>query len=209
MEHYNLTLQRDIGRSRTVEISYVGSRGHDLISARDVNQPPMSPSPFNLRPNPAFADITLIESRASSRYTDALQLRFQQRAEAGLSVLATCTYNRRPTMRPGFSRAREVQIFRRTVSTPVPKRAARRSISGTSCPAAFSWPIPARRRAPAGSAAGWWDRSLSEMDLQVVLPPRILERPPIHRGGAAHHRRQQHRPFEPGLRVQRPPQRDR
>ena len=63
MEHWNLNLQRQVGRSRTVEIAYVGSRGHDLISARDANQPPASPSPFNFRPNPQFGDVTLIESR--------------------------------------------------------------------------------------------------------------------------------------------------
>ena len=56
-----------LGVARAIEVAYVGSRGHDLISARDINQPAASPIPPNLRPNPLFADITLIESRASSQ----------------------------------------------------------------------------------------------------------------------------------------------
>ncbi len=65
MEHWNLNVQHEIGHTRSLEVAYVGSRGHDLISARDMNQPPASPAQFNLRPNPRFADITLIESRAT------------------------------------------------------------------------------------------------------------------------------------------------
>jgi len=40
-----------------------------------MNQAPASSNPLNLRPNPLFADITLIESRGSSRY-NALQVRY-------------------------------------------------------------------------------------------------------------------------------------
>ncbi|HSC27244.1 MAG TPA: TonB-dependent receptor, partial [Vicinamibacterales bacterium] len=101
MEHWNVNLQRQLGASRAVEIAYVGSRGHDLVSARDLNQPPASPNPFNLRPNPAFADIVLIESRASSRY-NALQLKFQQRAAQGLSVLAAYTLGKSTDDASGF-----------------------------------------------------------------------------------------------------------
>ena len=101
MEHWNVNVQQQIGRGRTLEIAYVGSRGHDLISARDANQPPASPSPVNLRPNPQFADITLIESRASSNY-NALQVRLQQRSETGLSALAAYTYGKSTDDASGF-----------------------------------------------------------------------------------------------------------
>jgi hypothetical protein len=90
MEHWNINIQHQIGSSRAIELAYTGSRGHDLISARDGNQPAASPNPLNLRPNPQFADITQIESRASSRY-NALQIKFHQRMEAGLSMLAAYT----------------------------------------------------------------------------------------------------------------------
>ncbi|MEO5895132.1 MAG: hypothetical protein ABIS06_05485 [Vicinamibacterales bacterium] len=101
MEHWNLNVQRQIGRMRTLELAYVGSRGHDLISARDANQPPASPSQFNFRPNPQFADITLIESRGSSRY-NALQIRLQQRSETGISALASYTYGKSTDDASGF-----------------------------------------------------------------------------------------------------------
>jgi hypothetical protein len=101
MEHWNLNVQQQIGRGRTIEIAYVGSRGHDLISARDVNQPPASPSQVNLRPDPQFADITLIESRGTSLY-NALQIRLQQRSETGLSALAAYTYGKSTDDASGF-----------------------------------------------------------------------------------------------------------
>jgi len=101
MEHWNVNVQRQLGATRAIEIAYVGSRGHDLISARDGNQAPASPNPFNLRPNPLFADITLIESRASSEY-NALQLKFQQRATQGLSLLASYTFGKSTDDASGF-----------------------------------------------------------------------------------------------------------
>ena len=101
MEHWNVNVQRELGGSRAVEVAYVGSRGHDLISARDLNQPQASPVRPNLRPNPLFADITLIESRATSRY-NALQVKFQQRAIQGLSVLAAYTLGKATDDASGF-----------------------------------------------------------------------------------------------------------
>jgi hypothetical protein len=101
MEHWNVNIQHQLGGSRAIEAAYVGSRGHDLISARDVNQPPASPNPLNLRPNPAFADITLIESRASSRY-NALQIKYRQRFEDGLSYIASYTLGKSTDDASGF-----------------------------------------------------------------------------------------------------------
>lgn len=101
MEHWNINLQRQIGRARAIQVAYVGSRGHDLISARDVNQPPASPKPNNPRPNPQFADITLIESRASSRY-HALQTTWQQRFDDDLSFQAAYTLGKSTDDASGF-----------------------------------------------------------------------------------------------------------
>jgi Carboxypeptidase regulatory-like domain/TonB dependent receptor len=101
MEHWNVNVQRQIGVSRAIEFAYVGSRGHDLISARDGNQPVASPIQPNLRPNPLFADITLIESRAASRY-NAAQLKYVQRLEYGLSTIAGYTYGKSTDDASGF-----------------------------------------------------------------------------------------------------------
>jgi hypothetical protein len=96
MEHWNVSFQHKVGRTRTLELAYVGSRGHDLISARDMNQ-----ASNGARPNPFFADITLIESRATSRY-NALQMKFQQRAAAGLSLLTGYTFGKSTDNASGF-----------------------------------------------------------------------------------------------------------
>ena len=101
MEHFNVGVQRQLGRSRMVEVSYVGSRGHDLISARDANQPAPSTRFPNLRPNPLFADVTLIESRGSSRY-NAMQIKFHQRPDTGISLLASYTYGKSTDNASGF-----------------------------------------------------------------------------------------------------------
>ena len=101
MQHWNVNVQHQLGHSRAVQVAYVGSRGHDLISARDANQPAPSPRQPNLRPNPAFADITLIESRARSRF-HALEARYQQRMEAGLSLLASYTLGKSMDDASGF-----------------------------------------------------------------------------------------------------------
>ena len=166
MEHWHLSLQRNIGRSRTLEIGYVGSRGHDLISARDVNQPPASPSPFNFRPNPAFADITLIESRASSRY-NALQMRYQQRAEAGLSVLAAYTYGKSSDDASGFFASTGDPNFPQNSLDPAAEESRSSFDIRHKVSAAFSYPLPigdGRRWLSSGMAG----KILSEMELQAV-----------------------------------------
>lgn len=101
MEHWNISVQHAIGQSRSLELAYAGSRGHALTSARDMNQAPASVNRINLRPNPLFADITLIESRAASRY-NAFQLRYQQRPAYGTSILLSYTLSKSTDDASGF-----------------------------------------------------------------------------------------------------------
>jgi Carboxypeptidase regulatory-like domain len=101
LEHWSVSVQRQLGDARMAEVAYVASRGHHLIAARDINQPDPSPSPFNLRPNPMFDDITLIESRGRSEY-DALQIKYQQRLEGGLSLLSAYTLGKSEDDASGF-----------------------------------------------------------------------------------------------------------
>ena len=90
LQHWNVSLQRQLGATRSVELAYVGSRGSNLIGARDINQAEPSPQSFNLRPVPQFADIVALESRGSSLY-NSLQVTFTQRLSSGLSVLSAYT----------------------------------------------------------------------------------------------------------------------
>jgi hypothetical protein len=94
VQHWNLNLQQQLGKSRIFEVAYVGSKGTKLLAARDINQPQARPRPVpNPRPVPQFADITLEESSASSIY-HSLQARFQQRLAFGLSVLSSYTWSK-------------------------------------------------------------------------------------------------------------------
>jgi hypothetical protein len=98
---FNLSVQHQVGPRRTAEIAYVGSRGRNLIAARDLNQPAPSPAMPNLRPNPLFADVTLIESRARSRY-DALEFRFDQALDRGVAFQASYTLGKSMDDASGF-----------------------------------------------------------------------------------------------------------
>ncbi len=93
MQHWNVNVQQQLGRSQMVELGYVGSKGTKLLAARDINQAAPSVMSFNPRPVPQFADILFQESSASSVY-HGLQARFQQRLDHGVSVLASYTWSK-------------------------------------------------------------------------------------------------------------------
>ena len=93
LQHWNVSLQRELGKRRVVELAYVASKGTKLITARDINQPRPSPLSPNLRPLPQFDDITFEESSANSNY-NSLQARFQQRLDFGLSILSSYTWSK-------------------------------------------------------------------------------------------------------------------
>jgi hypothetical protein len=101
LHEFNVTLQRQLGATRVAEVAYVGSRGRNLIASRDINQPRPSTAQLNLRPDPRFADITFIESRARSEF-DSLQARFQQRYAFGCTMLVAYTLGRSMDDASGF-----------------------------------------------------------------------------------------------------------
>jgi hypothetical protein len=101
MQHWNLNVQQELGGSRVLEVAYVGSKGTHLLSARDINQGVPTTLPFPLRPVPQFDDINILESRASSNY-HSLQVRFQQRLDFGLSMLASYAWSKSIDDASGF-----------------------------------------------------------------------------------------------------------
>lgn len=101
MQHWNFGVQQQLGKSRVLEVGYVGSKGAKLIAGRDINQPRPSPQPFNPRPVPQFDDINQVESRASSNY-HSLQVRLQQRLDYGLSLLSAYTWSKSLDDASGF-----------------------------------------------------------------------------------------------------------
>ena len=101
MQQWNLSLERELGRSSVAELAYVGTKGTKLIANRDINQAKPSPQPVNPRPVPQFADIDAYESRGNSNY-HALQAKFTQRLHAGLSALASYTWSKSIDDASGF-----------------------------------------------------------------------------------------------------------
>ncbi|MDZ4797778.1 MAG: carboxypeptidase regulatory-like domain-containing protein [Bryobacteraceae bacterium] len=89
-QHWNFNIQQSIARRGVLEVGYVGTKGTRLISARDINQPRPSAAPFYLRPNPAFDDVNILESRSNSVY-HSMQARYQQRLAFGLSTIVSYT----------------------------------------------------------------------------------------------------------------------
>jgi hypothetical protein len=93
IQQWNFGVQQQLGATRVLEVAYVGSKGTHLIDSRDINQPAPSTNPNFQRPNPAFADVDIIESQANSIY-HSLQARFDQRLWNGLSLLASYTFSK-------------------------------------------------------------------------------------------------------------------
>lgn len=100
-QQWNFGIQQQIGKSRVLEVAYVGTKGTHLIDSRDINQPQPSTNPDFERPNPEFADINIIESGANSIY-NSLQARLEQRLSHGLSLLASYTYSKSIDDASGF-----------------------------------------------------------------------------------------------------------
>lgn len=101
LQHWNLSVQQQLGQSRLFEAAYVASKGTKLLTARDINQPRPSVQFPNLRPVPLFDDITMLESRANSTY-HSLQLSFQQRLDFGLSLYGAYTWSKSLDNASGF-----------------------------------------------------------------------------------------------------------
>ena len=93
VQHWNLSVQQELDDRRVLEVAYVGSKGTNLLTARDINQPRPSVLQPNPRPVRQFDDINLLESRSNSTY-HAFQVRFQQRLHRELSLLTAYTWSK-------------------------------------------------------------------------------------------------------------------
>jgi hypothetical protein len=100
-QHWNLSVQRQLGENRLFEVAYVASKGTKLLAGRDINQPRPATQRPNLRPLPQFSDITMLESRGNSNY-QSLQLTYQQRLSTSLSVLGAYTFGKSIDDASGF-----------------------------------------------------------------------------------------------------------
>jgi hypothetical protein len=78
---WNVALEKSLGSSQTVSLTYIGAIGRDLL--RVINL-------FN--PNPDFQFVSVTNNSATSDY-HALQLKFQRRLSRGLQALASYTFS--------------------------------------------------------------------------------------------------------------------
>lgn len=88
---YYLALQRQLAKNTLVDVAYVGNYGLKLLQFANFNQSQLVNGRL-VRPIPTYGDITLALHSAYSHY-DSLQVRYEQRMVAGLTLLNSFTYS--------------------------------------------------------------------------------------------------------------------
>jgi len=166
LDTWNINFQHQLGQSRAFEFAYVGSRGRELLAARDINQPAASPVRPNPRPNPSFADVTMLESRATSEY-NGFHIRFQQRPATGTSMIVSYTIGKSSDDASGFLRTAGDPNYPQNSFDVGAERArssfdVRQRFSG-----AITRPLPFNKGEMLGSL-GIISRALADSDLEAV-----------------------------------------
>jgi len=90
VHNYYLDVQRTLAKNTLLDIAYVGNHGLKLLQFGNFNQK----DPLNnfARPIPTYGDITIGLHEAYSHY-DSLQVRYEQRMVAGLTLLNSFTWS--------------------------------------------------------------------------------------------------------------------
>lgn len=158
MHQWNVGVQRALGRTMSLDLAYVGSRGEHLVRSRDINQADASPAPLNLRPDPRFADIVAVESQGRSRFR-SLQVSLQRRQDAGLSALTSYVWSSSKDDASGFFSSTGDPSFPQDSNRPDAEwgRSAfdvRHRLT-TSFAYAFPWGRDSTRQATTLLASGW------------------------------------------------------
>jgi hypothetical protein len=89
VHNYYLDIQRTLAKNTLLDIAYVGNHGLKLLQFGNFNQK----DPLNnfARPLPNWGDITIALHEAYSNY-NSLQVRYEQRMVAGLTLLNSFTW---------------------------------------------------------------------------------------------------------------------
>lgn len=98
---WSLTVEREVYTNAVLSAGYVGSHGHNLTTARDINFPVYIPGASSTanrdsrRPyiSDGLGEIRLNETTANSHY-HAMQLQLEQRYSHGFSLLANYTWSK-------------------------------------------------------------------------------------------------------------------
>ncbi len=200
-QNWSFGIQRELTHELVASVTYNGTRGVNLLGARDINQPAPSPVSPNLRPNPFFSDINQIESSFDSVY-HSLQWQLQCRFRAGLTGLFSYTWSRSIDNASNFFPSSGDANFPQDSRNP----GAERSRSSFDAPhrfvGSFAYELPFGRE-PEGCGGGDCKRLEDQRRRHAAIRPALL-------GGAAGRARQlQYRTVDLRLRRRRPSQRRR
>jgi hypothetical protein len=106
---WSIGVQREITPSLLLDVSYVGTRGLDLLNSINGNQPVPGPGDFNprrplYRMDPLLGDVDLRTNFGASKY-QSMQVSLRKRLTKGLSggVAYTWSHNLSNTRGPAFS----------------------------------------------------------------------------------------------------------
>ena len=168
LQQWNVSVQRQLGGRREVEVAYVGSRGSNLIGARDINQAAASPLPVNPRPVPQFADIVALESSGSSLY-NSLQITLRQRLSSGLSVLSSYTLGKSTDDQSNFFSSAGDPNFPQDSNDPTAERGRSNFDVRHRFSASFSYELPFGTGRRFLTDRGWLSRLLEDWQLAGIV----------------------------------------
>ena len=78
---WNVALEKSLGSSQSLSVTYIGAIGRDLLRVTNI-----------VNPNPDFGFVGVMDNSATSDY-QALQVKFQRRLSNGLQALASYTFS--------------------------------------------------------------------------------------------------------------------
>jgi hypothetical protein len=94
LQDWSFGLERQLGGSARVSLSYAGSKGTHLLRSRDLNQALPGPGIVALRrPLPSYSGIFFTESGANSNY-QSLQASVNRRFAKGVAFQASYTFSK-------------------------------------------------------------------------------------------------------------------
>ena len=94
LQHWHLTVERELGGNTVARVGYVGSKGTRLVRRRNLNQPPPAAGPVDERRLiQGVADVTLIEPTSNSAY-HALQASVERRFAGSIHFLGAYSFSR-------------------------------------------------------------------------------------------------------------------
>lgn len=165
VEQWTADVQHEIGQTRSLEVGYAGSRGHDLPVIRDLNA---AAGVLRPRPTPGFAEILLVESAAVSRH-DSLQVRYQERPVHGMSLLLSYTLGKTVDDAAEVTGAGGPPALERGRIDPGGQRARSSFDVRHRFSAAILRPLPVGTGQSIFGNLGWFSAALTNLELAAVV----------------------------------------